>query len=149
MRTGRVLGWVAVALAAFSAGAAGACTCVKRDTHGVAGAQVVFTGKVTGVSTQDGVRRVHFRVITRYWGPVNEEMELSDRFGSSCRALFEPGVVYLVYGYTPNAPGLPGYTTTRCAPNAPLAEAGDQLRELQSYVRHARKNPMEYDFQIR
>lgn len=148
MRGARKLAWVALTVAALGAGAAEACTCVKRDTHGVAGAQVVFTGKVTRVSSQGEVVRVHFQVLTAYWGPVGDEMELSDRFGSSCRALFEPGVSYLVYGYAPNAPGLSGYTTTRCAPNVPLADAGEQLRELRNFVWTARKNPMEYHFGI-
>lgn len=132
----------------LSAGAAEACSCAEQDAHGTAGARVVFAGTVTRVEEQAGVSRVHFKVLKAYWGPVGEEVVLSDRLESACRSRFEPGVGHLVYGYPQTSPGLEGETTSRCAPNVPLARAGTQLTELESYVRHARKNPMEFDFDV-
>jgi hypothetical protein len=144
----RNLTWTAAAVATLVAGAAHACACVQRDAHGTAGARIIFAGKVERIAEQAGVSRVQFRVLKAYWGPVADTVVFSDRMESSCRAQFEPGTVYLVYGYPQTLPGLQGYTTTRCAPNVPLASAGTQLPELESYVRHAQKNPMEYDFDV-
>jgi hypothetical protein len=143
-----LLSWAAAAAVVLTAGAAEACTCSQRDAHGTAGARLVFAGTVTRVAEQAGVVQVHFRVQKAYWGPVGEEVVLTDRSDSACRASFQPGVPYLVYGYPQTAPGLAGDTSSRCDPNVPLARAGPQLEALESYVRHARKNPMEFDFDV-
>lgn len=45
----------------------------------------------------------------------------------TCAASFEPGVSYLVYAW---ADGDAGFSTSYCTRTAPLADAGEDLREL-------------------
>jgi hypothetical protein len=127
------------------------CECSGREAHGLMGASVVFTGRVTAITSDpEGRRTIHFKAQRRFWGEVEPEMSVRDSLAGRCQWPFQVGHAYLVYGYAHpmDDPKAQGLFSSRCDPNLDLAspQADARLRELTDYVVHARQNPLEYHF---
>lgn len=103
------------------------CTIPKPPDEALIESDTVFSGKVTGVYTDDSGMKISFDVDKAWKGISNDTVSAVTGLGSAdCGYPFEEGKEYLVYTYG----GGESLYTSGCSRTKPLSEAEQDLKVL-------------------
>ena len=118
---------IAGILLVFCSRSAGGCDCIIPGPSWARQlAEVVFTGKVVGLSTNNGTAALEIYSTWKGISPWKNRIEMRMVF-SDCYYELKLGQEYLLYADKGEDQNL---VTNMCYPNRLLAEAGEDLREL-------------------